>query len=164
RDPVDPPDLIDRVRHGRLHADAENVELEQAQGLDVVLVELAHREAQPAGLDRGAIEQLIVGQDHAAGVHGDVPGQTVESFHEVVENAQARNVQTAGPQLGQLGQGAPDIAGPNVRERLGDDVDLTQRQPECGADVPDRVAHPVGVHHRHTRDPVPAEAFQDVLV
>src|SRR6185312_12955025 len=119
RDPVDPPDLIDRVRHGRLHADAENVELEQAQGLDVVLVELAHREPQPAGLDRGAVEQLLVGQDHAAGVQGNVPGQTVEPFHEVEENTQTRNIQTAGSQLGQLGQGTSDIAGPNVWERLG---------------------------------------------
>ena len=97
-------------------------------------------------------------------MYGDVPGQTVESFHEVEENPQARSIQAAGPELGQLSQGVPDIAGPNVWERLGDDIDLTRRQPERGADVPDRVAHPVGVHHRHTRDPVPTEAFQHVLI
>ena len=53
----DPRDLGDGVGHRRLHPDAEDVELEEAQGLDVVLVELAHREPQPARLDRGAVEQ-----------------------------------------------------------------------------------------------------------
>ena len=163
-DVVDPLHLLDCVRHCRLHADAKDVELEQAQGLDVILVELAHREPQPAGLDRGAIEQLPVGQDHAAGMHGDVPGQAIEAFHEVEENSQARNIQATGTQLGQLGQGGPDITGPNVRKRLGDGIDLAHWQPERGADIPDRVAHAVGVHHRHTGDPVPAETFQHVLV
>ena len=42
---VDPADLVERVRHRRLHADAEHVELEQTEVLDVVLVELAHGES-----------------------------------------------------------------------------------------------------------------------
>ena len=37
----------DRMGHRGLHPDAEDVELEQAEVLDVVLVELAHREAGP---------------------------------------------------------------------------------------------------------------------
>ena len=163
-DAVNPGHLVDSVRHRGLHADAEDVELEQAQGLHVVLVELAHREPQPAGLDRGAIEQLLVGQDHPAGMDRDVPWQAVEPFHQVEEDTQARSSKADGPQLWQVGQGGPDIAGPNVRESLGDDVDLARRHPERGTDVPDGVAHPVGVHHRYTGDPVPAETFQDVLV
>ena len=161
---VDPLDLVDRVGHRRLHPDPEDVEFEQAHHLDVVLVELAHREAEPARLDRGAVEQRGVGEQHPTGMYGDVPGQAVESFHEVEENAQARSIEAAGPELGQLGQGVPDITGPNVWERLGNDVDLTRWQPERSTDVPDRMAHPVGVHHRHTRDPVPPEAFQHVLI
>ena len=163
-DAIDPSYLIYSVCHRGLHADAEDVELEQAQGLDIVLVELAHREPQPAGLDRSAVQQPVVGQDHATWMHGDVPGQTVESLHEVEEDTQARSAQATGAQLGQFGQCASDITGPNVRKRLGDDADLTGRQPERRAHVPDRMARPVGVHHRHTGDSVPAEAFQDVLV
>src|SRR5450756_2426000 len=113
-DAVDPSHLVDGVCHRGLHADAEDVELEQTHGLDVVLVELAHREPQPAGFDRGAIEQLPVGQDHATGMHGNVPRQTVESFHEVEENTQMRSIKAAGPQLRQLGHGGPDITGPNL--------------------------------------------------
>ena len=54
---LDPLDLRDRVGHRGLHPDAEHVELEQAEVLDVLLVELAHRVAQEALLHRGAVEQ-----------------------------------------------------------------------------------------------------------
>src|ERR1700709_634015 len=47
--------LVHRVRDRRLHPDAQQVQLEQPQLLDVVLVELAHRVAQVAVLDRGAV-------------------------------------------------------------------------------------------------------------
>ena len=47
--------------------------------LDVVLVELAHREAEPARLDRGAVEQRGVGEQDAARVQRDVAGQPVEA-------------------------------------------------------------------------------------
>ena len=57
---VDPGDLLHGVGHRRLHPDPEHVELEQPELLDVVLVELAHREAQPAGLHRGAVQQGAV--------------------------------------------------------------------------------------------------------
>ena len=79
---VDPLDLVEGVGHRRLHPDAEHVELEQAELLDVVLVELAHREAQPAGLDRGAVEQRGVGEQHAARVQRDVAGQAVEALDQ----------------------------------------------------------------------------------
>src|SRR4051794_7124467 len=45
--------LVEGVRDRRLHPDAEQVELEQPELLDVVLVELAHRIAQVAVLHRG---------------------------------------------------------------------------------------------------------------
>ena len=49
-------------------------------------------------------------------------------------------------------------------ERLGHGVDLGRRQPERRTGVADRVAHPVGVHHRDARDPVAAEVVEDPLV
>ena len=154
----DPRHLGDGVRHRRLHADAEHVELEEAQGLDVVLVELAHREADPARLDRGAVEQARVGQHDAARVQRDVPGQAVEGLDEVEEGGQAGAVEAAAAQLGQVGDGVPGVLGADVREGLGDLVDLGRRQPQRGADVAHRVAHLVGVHHRHAGDPLAAEA------
>ena len=161
---VDPADLVDGVGHRRLHPDAEDVELEQPERLDVVLVELAHGEPDPARLDRSPVEQLRVGQDHAAGVQGDVAREAVEAFDEVEHEVEARRVEAAGPQLGQLGDGAADVAGRDVRERLGHRVDLARRHPERRPDVADRVPHAVAVHHRHAGDPLAAEPGQHLLV
>src|SRR6476661_3122836 len=77
-DAVDALDLGHGVSHRGLHPDAEDVELEQAEVLHVVLVELAHREAGVGGLDGGAVEQGGVGEQHPARVDGDVAGQPVE--------------------------------------------------------------------------------------
>ena len=162
--PAHPLDLGDRVGHRRLHADAEHVELEEAQGLDVVLVELAHREPQPARLDRGAVEQARVGQHDAAGVQRDVARETVEGLDEVEEGRHARAVEAAAAQFGQVGDGVAGVLGADVRERLGDLVDLGGGQPERGADVAHGVAHLVGVHHRHARHPLTAEPGEHGLV
>ena len=155
---VDPGDLVEGVGHRRLHPDPEDVELEQAELLDVVLVELAHREPQPARLDRGAVEQAGVGQDHPARVQGDVPGQPVEPLDQVEEQVEPGGQPGRRPAArAARASGVPDVAGPDVRERLGDRVDLAGRQAERGTDVADRVPDPVGVHHRHAGHPLGAE-------
>jgi len=161
---VDPGDLRDGVGHGGLHADAEDVELEQPEGLDVVLVELAHRETQPARLHRGAVEEPGVGEHHPARVQGDVAGQAVEPLDEVEQQAQTGAGQAPAAQLRELGDRAAGVPGPDVWKGLGDLVDLLWRQAERRADVAHRVAHLVGVHHRDTGDPVAAEPLEDPLV
>lgn len=163
-DPVHALDLVDRVRHRRLHTDAEHVELEQPHLLDVLLVELAHREAQPAGLHRRAVEQGGAGQDHAAGVHGDVPRQAVERLDQLEQQLHPGCVEPLAAQLGQVADGGPGVARPDVREGLGQHVDLARRHAEGGGDVADRVPHPVGLGHGHARHPVGAEAFEDPFV
>ena len=147
--------------HRRLHPDAEHVELEQAEVLDVVLVELAHREPREARLDRGPVEQGRVGEQHPTRVYGDVAGQPVEPLHQPEHQVEPLLAQPAGPELGQLAQRHPGVAGPDVGERLGDRVDLAGRHPECGADVTDRVADPVGVHHRDADAALPAVLVED---
>src|SRR5659263_743177 len=87
-DAVDPLDLGDRVRHRRLHPDPEHVELEQAEVFDVVLVELAHREPEPARLHRGAVEQRRVREQDPARVDGDVTGQPVEPLDQPEEQVE----------------------------------------------------------------------------
>ena len=57
-----------------------------------------------------------------------------------------------------------DLPGPDVRERLGDGVDLVRRQAHGGADVPDRAAGPVGLHHGHAGDPLLAVPVEDRAV
>ncbi len=70
----------------------------------------------------------------------------------------------AGPQLGQVAQRGPGVTGPDVRKRLGDGVDLGRRQTQRSTDVAHRVAHPVGVDHRHRRHPFAAEHFEHLGV
>ena len=152
------------MRHRRLHPDAEHVELEQPELLDVVLVELAHREAGVRRLDRGAVEQRGVGEQHPAGVHRDVARQPVEPLDEAEEQVEPLVGEAAGGELGQVAQRHPGVAGADVGERLGDRVDLAGRHPERAADVADRVADPVGVHHRHADAALAAVAVEDRLV
>ncbi len=161
---VDPLDLGEGVRHRGLHPDAEDVELEQPELLDVVLVELAHREAHPAGLHRRAVEQRGVGEQHAARVQRDVARQAVERLDEGEEAvelaARGQAPEPGGAQLGQLLEGLARVAGADVRERLGERVDLAGRHAERGADVAHRVPHAVGVAHRHARAALAAEAVE----
>ena len=151
-----------------LHAHAEDIELEQAEGLDVVLVEGAHGIALAARLDGGAVEQGGVGEQHAAGVHGDVAGQAVEALDELPEvvelTARGHAAEPGVAQLGQVAQGTARIAGAHVGEGLGEGVDLTGGQGERGADIADGVAHAVGLHHRDGGNSLGAEALDDGVV
>ena len=163
-DLVDPLDLRHRVCHRGLHPDAEHVELEQPEVLHVVLVELTHREAGVRRLDRGAVEQGRVGEQHAAGVHRDVAWQPVEPLHQLEEEVEPGIGETARGQLGQVAQRHPGVAGADVGEGLGDRVDLPRRHPERATDVAHGMTDPVGVHHRDADAPFAAVAVEDRLV
>ncbi len=156
-----PLDLGDRVRHRRLHADAEHVELDHPGGLRVVLVELAERQAVGVPLDRGPVEQARVGQQDAAGVQGDVPGEPVQAFGQAEGHGELGDGEPAAAQLGQFGQRAADMRGPDVRERRGDPRDLVGRQAQRGADVPDRAARAVGRDHAYAGAALLAVRVQD---
>ena len=70
----------------------------------------------------------------------------------------------AGPQLGQIVERGPGVARPDVRERLGDRVDLTGRQAECRTDIAYGVPYAIGVHHRDAHAPLTAEAREHRVV
>ena len=133
--------------------------------LDVVLVELAHREAQPARLDRGAVEQGGVGQQHAARVQRDVPGQPVEPLD------QAGTAGRAGrrPAARRAARAARRSARRASRARMcGNALAIASispgGMPSAAPTSRIGVPHPVGVHHRHAGDPLAAEALEDLLV
>jgi hypothetical protein len=50
-------------------------------------------------------------------VQGHVPGQAVQPLDQVEEQVEVAGPQARGAQLGQLCDGEPDVAGPDVRER-----------------------------------------------
>ena len=57
-------------------------------------------------------------------MQGDMPGQAVESLHEVEEGVEpalrGESAKTRGAQLGQVGEGIAGITGTDVREGLGE--------------------------------------------
>ena len=163
------PHLGDRVRHRRLHPHAEHVEFEQSEVLHVVLVELRHREALAAGRhDRRTRQQGGVGQQDTAGMHGDPARQRVEGLGQLPQPAVALllplGLPRQRPQLGQFRERGAGVAGPDVREGLGDTVDLGGVHGQRRADVADRVAHPVRLRHRDRRHPLGAEPADDRAV
>ena len=86
--------------------------------------------------------------------------QPVERLDEVEQHAQAPLAETGGAQLRQVAQRGTGVAGTDVRERLGDRVDLARRQRQRRAHVAYGVTDPVRVEHRHARHPVAAERGQ----
>ena len=65
---------------------------------------------------------------------------------------------------GSSSRACPRVARADVRERLGERVDLAGRHAERGTDVAHRVAHAVGVAHRDAGAALAAEALEDPLV
>ena len=72
--------------------------------------------------------------------------------------------QAGRPQLGQVAHRHPGVAGTDVREGLGDRVDLAHRHAQRRPHVADRVAHLVGVHHRDRGAALGAVALEDRVV
>ena len=102
-----------------------------------------------AGLDRGAVEQGGVGEQHPARVDGDVARQPVEPLDEVEE--QVEPLVRPSPAARSSGRSRSAIRASRAR-MCGNALAIASispgGMPSAAADVADRVADPVGVHHR----------------
>ena len=87
-------------------AQAEKVELDQADGFHVVLVELGHRHCLGAGghVQRAEVGQLARRDQHAAGVHADVAGHAFELARQLEQLAHFLLVVVALLELGHFVQ------------------------------------------------------------
>ena len=157
-------DLLDRVTHRREHAHAEDVELEVAERLDVVLVGLDHAVPAGAALQRHALHQVVAGQHDAAGVQRDVSREPVEPLGHPEQQIELAHRQLEPLQLGQPFEPLAQVARRDVREGLGHDADLDLGQPQRLADLADRRARPVGVDHRDAGGALMAVAREDHVV
>lgn len=158
-------DLGDGVGHRGLHAYAQDVEFDVAEVLDLLLRGHGHGVvALRGGLHRQPVQEGGVADDHAARVHGHAVDEGVETFRELPQRAVPVRLGGQLPQLGQFGEGAGDVGGPQVREALGDPVDVGGRDAEGETGVPQRPAGPVGLGHRGDRHPFLAEPVEDHVV
>ncbi len=133
------------VAHGPVQdgqvAQAQEVELDQAGGFDVVLVELRHRAVL---LPRLAIQRAEVGElagrdQHAAGVHADVARQAFERLGQVDQRAHFLFLLVAVLEGRFVLQGALERPGVHrvERDQLGQAI----------AEHVGHVQHPAGVAH-----------------
>src|SRR5204862_476558 len=74
---------LDRLVHDAQRPQAEDVELDQAQGLDIVLVELADADAAGGVLDGHDVDQGLARYQHAPVVEAEVAGIAVELLAEL---------------------------------------------------------------------------------
>ena len=128
------------VQDGQV-AQAQEVELDQAGGLDVILVELRNRAVFLAGLaiQRAEVGQLAGRDQHAAGVHADVAGQAFQRLGQIHQRAHFLFLLVAVLEGGLVLQGP--FEGPGIhrveRDQLGQAV----------AEHVGHVQHPSGVAH-----------------
>ena len=171
RDPIEidllaggPGDLIDRMTHRREHAHPEDVELQVAERLDVVLVGLDHAVTARAALQRHPLHQVMAGKHDAARVQRDVPREPVEPFGHPEQQVELAHRQLQPLQLGQPFEPLAQVPRRDMREGLGHDADLDLGQTERLADLPDRGTRPVGVDHRDAGRPLISVAGEDHVV
>ena len=138
RDAPDGPDEIDRLAQDREVRQAEEVELEEPQGLDGVHLVLGHQGVGVGGLlERHELDEGLAADHDAGGVGAGVPGDALQLL------GQADEPRDRGIRLGHLAQLGRDLEGlleldPElVRDGLGDPVDLAVAEAQHPADVAD---------------------------
>ena len=159
-----PRDLVQGVAHRREHPDAQDVELQVAEQLDVVLVGLDHPVAVRAPLERHPVHQLVVRQDDAAGVQRDVTREAVQPLGHAEQQLELRHGQVDAVELRQTVDRLAEVAGRDVRERLRHDPELGVGQAERLAHLADGRARPVRVDHGDARGAVVAVAREHHVV
>ena len=154
RDPVQvdlltggPRDLVQRVAHRREHPDAQDVEFQVAQQLDVVLVGLDHPVTVRAPLERHPVDQLVVRQDDAARVQRDVTREAVQPLGHAEQQLELGHGQVDAVELREAVDRLAEMACRDVRERLRHDPELGVGQAERLAHLADRRTRPVRIDH-----------------
>ena len=147
-------DQLEAVPQRRQHAQAEQVELDQAGVRAVVLVPLQHGAARhPRPLHRAHLPHWPVADHHPAGVNAQVPGQPLQlpgQAGDGLGDTRAGRNRLAGAVLPR-----PDLPGPLIL--------LLRRVAERPPRVAQRHPRPVGDHVGDLGCPSPAVPAVDVL-
>ncbi len=154
---------LEGLGHQAQGAQAEEVDLDEAGVLDVVLVPLHHHPSGHGGrLQRHQLGQRPAGDDHAADVDGEVARAAVDLAAEVHQQLprQVAQLVLEARHLGQLGRDAGRVA---AVEGVADLVEELGREAQDLAHVGHRRAGLEGDDVGHHGRPVGAVAFVDVL-
>ena len=152
---------VERAAYDCQHAQREDVDLQQAQRVEVVLVPLHHAAVGHRGvLDRHQARQLAARDDEAAWMLRQVPRKTHQLFGHRAPLLRQRGFRVQ-PALGEAGREAGLAVPPAMR--LGDLVDHAGIHAQRLADVAQHAARPVADHHAGQRSAQPAVLVIDVL-
>ncbi|CRN81424.1 Uncharacterised protein [Klebsiella pneumoniae] len=154
-------DQVEAAAQGAEHAQGEDVDLEQADRVEIVLVPLDHRAFGHARIlhrDQGV--QWLLGDDEAAGVLREVARKTDQLAGQGQHPAQDRTLRIEAGLFQAFGAGglvAPAAAA------VGQDVDLLGRQTQGLGYVAHRAGAVVGADHRGQRRALASVACENVL-
>ncbi len=153
-------DELERLADAREHAQAEDIDLEHAHGVDVVLVPLDDGAVLHRGvLDGDEVAERRVGDDEAADVLGEVAGEADELGGEPEHEADGGvgGVETGFTHALGVGRAAP------VVHVLGEGVHAVEAEAHRLADVAHGAAGAVGDDLGGERGPLAPVGFVDVL-
>ena len=117
---------VESLLHAGQHAQGEDVDLHELEGVDVVLVPFDHLPVDHGGgLDRHEVVEPVVGEDEAAGVLAEMAWRAHELAGKVERQAQAsvRKVEVQRLDvllLDALLRPAPDLGGQHLDEVFGE--------------------------------------------
>ena len=151
-------DELDAALDGGEHPQPEQVDLQKARVRAGVLVPHDHlAPLHGGGHDRAAVDQRAGGDDHPAGVLGEVAGQAVRLLGQRAQPAPAALGFATGPQRG--GDVAVDVLPVPALRAARDALDLPRRQAERLAQLADRAARAEGREGGHERGAIAPEAL-----
>ena len=156
-------DAPHRLGDGGVHLEREDVHLDEAQRLDVVLVELRDHHALGRPLQRHAVGERVAREDEPAQVRAQVGGEPREPLGHVDQAVVVRLLELVAGELGALGEHLPELGRAAPRHPAREAVDLVRREAERAADDAHRRRRAHGVDGGDHGDPVVAEAPVDVL-
>ncbi len=143
---------------------SEEVELDQADRLDIVLVELRDQAAAAVfAVERRKIGEMIGRNHDAAGMLACVPDQALQRLRQIDDGGDLFVVAVHARQLFRLLQclveGHPDFEG----HQLGDAIDKAIRLPENAAGIADHRPRRHGAERNDLRDAIAAIACGHVI-
>ena len=152
--------LLDRAQG----AQPEQVHLDEAEVLDVVLVELHHHPSRHGGpLHRGDVDERRPGDEHPADVDAEMAGAALDALQQVEEvGPRQRAGDLSGVEPGGL-HGVGGTAHEPGTDRLGETVDHRLGDVERRAHLAHRHPRPEGDDVRDHAGALRAVALVDVL-
>ena len=157
-------DLIECVAHGREHPNAEDVELQVAEQLDVVFVGLDHPVTVRASFQRNTLDQVVRCEHDPARVQRDVSGEPVESFGHTEQELELLELQVDALELGKAVHGLAQVPRRYVRKGRRDHPDLDLGKAKRFANLTQCRTRAESVDHRNASGPLGSVPRQDHVV